>query len=196
MSDTEPAVVMWERVPPSVGHSCARLASDGTGWRAHGAEVLRDPDIPVACCFEVRLDEAWVTTAATVEAFSGDVARLDIRVDDGADRARRWWLDGELRPDLDGCIDIDVAATPLTNTFPIRRLQHLAPGDSVTSPVAWVEVPELRVHRVNQTYRRLDDVNGTQAWEYSDPLHGAFRLTVDSDGLVLDYEGFARRLSV
>jgi hypothetical protein len=78
-----------------------------------------------------------------------------------------------------------------------RALPHeLAPGTEVTTPVAWVDVPALEVRRVDQTYRRLgppgsDDVD---AWEYRDPLHGAFRLTVDRDGLVIDYEGSARRL--
>ncbi len=30
--------------------------------------------------------------------------------------------DGTHRADLDGCIDIDLAGTPFTNTLPIRRL--------------------------------------------------------------------------
>jgi len=37
----------------------------------------------------------------------------------------------------------------------------------------------------------LAPVGGLDAWEYSDPTHGAFRLTVDADGLVVEYEGFA-----
>lgn len=56
--------------------------------------------------------------------------------------------------------------------------------------MAWVDVPSLGVTRVDQTYRRLAD----RTWEYSDPTHGAFGLTVDDAGLVRDYEGFARRL--
>ena len=97
-------------------------------------------------------------------------------------------------PDLDGCVDVDIAATPLTNTFPIRRLAHLAVGEAATSAVAWVDVPALDVTRVEQTYERLPDRDGLAAWRYSDPLHGAFVLTVDDEGLVVDYEGFARRI--
>jgi hypothetical protein len=51
------------------------------------------------------------------------------------------------------------------------------------------------VTRVDQTYRRLPDVEELAAWEYRDPRHGRFRLTVDTDGLVVSYEGFARRVA-
>jgi hypothetical protein len=50
------------------------------------------------------------------------------------------------------------------------------------------------VTRVDQTYERLGDQDGQARWRYSDPLHGAFVLTVDAEGLVVDYAGFARRI--
>jgi len=113
--------------------------------------------------------------------------RLRLTVDVG----RRWWRDGTRAPDLDGCIDVDVAATPLTNTFPINRLAGLAVGASATSSVAWVDVPDLSATRVDQTYERLAD----RLWRYSDQRHGAFELSVDDDGLVIDYTGFASRVT-
>jgi hypothetical protein len=54
------------------------------------------------------------------------------------------------------------------------------------------------VQRVEQTYQPLGpvahDAQAVAAWTYSDPIHGSFRLTVDRDGLVVDYEGFATRV--
>ena len=79
------------------------------------------------------------------------------------DSARRWTVGGKEEPALEGCLDVDIAATPLTNTFPIRRLASLEVGESRTSPVAWIEVPTLRVHRVEQTYRRLGPRVGSTA---------------------------------
>jgi hypothetical protein len=113
------------------------------------------------------------------------------RVEDGA-----WKVNGRRRRELDACEDLDIAATPLTNTFPIRRL-GLAVGKERTIRVAWLDVPSLRVIPVEQTYRRLGPVEGqpgVEAWEYSDPAHGTYRLTVDEDGLVIDYEGLAERI--
>ena len=89
-------------------------------------------------------------------------------------------------------MDVDIAATPLTNTFPIRRLAHLTVGERAASGVAWVDVPALGVTRVDQTYERLGDQDGRARWRYSDPVHGGLEPTVDTEGLVVDYERFAR----
>ena len=115
-----------------------------------------------------------------------------------ADDQRGWRRNGRRVAALDGCLDVDIAATPLTNTFPIRRYADLAVAESRTSSVAWVEVPSLRVRRVEQTYTRLghrEDASPVEAWRYADPHFGAFRLTVDGDGVVVDYEGFATRVA-
>ena len=61
----------------------------------------------------------------------------------------------------------------------------------MTSPVAWVDVPALSAARVDQTYERL----AQGLWRYSDEQHGAFELSVDDDGLVVDYTGFASRVA-
>ncbi|MTD14873.1 glycolipid-binding family protein [Nakamurella sp. YIM 132087] len=182
-----PTIVGWRRTDERSGHSVGRLARRDEHWVAQGSEVLADGPEPFSCHFTVELDAGWITRDARITCL--DRTR-DFSTTLVADRSRRWTVAGEERPDLDGYIDIDIAATPLTNTFPIRRLQHLPIGASSTSPVAWVEIPSMRVVRVEQTYRRL----GERDWEYSDPTHGAFVLGVDREGLVIDYQGFATRI--
>jgi uncharacterized protein len=187
-------LVAWRRLSGE-GHSIGLLRSAEQGWVVYGSEVLADEGELVACHFRIALALDWSTRDVHVEALSAHgERRVDLRVDE----RRRWWRDGYRAVDLDGCIDVDVAATPLTNTFPIRRLAGLEPPQSATSVVAWVDVPSLRVRPVEQTYTRLDDVSGDPlveaAWEYSDPLHGSFRLTVDAVGLVVTYERFAERV--
>jgi hypothetical protein len=181
-------MVAWRRSDEGTGHSLARVARRPRGWLCHGTEVLAAPDALLSCSFRVELDDAWATRVVEVTTVSADGER---RLTLSADHDRRWSRDGERTPDLDGCVDVDVAATPLTNTFPIRRLTSLGVTEAVTSPVAWVDVPTLGVTRVDQTYRRLDRLR----WEYSDDTHGSFVLTVDDDGLVVDYEGFATRVA-
>ncbi|MGY1608954.1 putative glycolipid-binding domain-containing protein [Geodermatophilus sp. SYSU D00700] len=183
----DPRVVAWRRSDEEQGHSLARVERRGDGWLLHGTEVLAGPTL-LACAFRVEVDGAWATRAVEVTAVSAAGER---RLTLTADGDRRWWRDGARAPELDGCVDVDVAATPLTNTFPIRRLAALEVGRQVTSPVAWVDVPALGVTRVDQTYRRL----GPRRWEYADAAHGAFKLTVDDDGLVVDYTGFATRVA-
>lgn len=176
----------WRRDDENDGHSVASVRSTTTGWMVHGTEVLIGADT-LTCWFRVDLDASWVTRTVHVGAISD---RGETALDLSASPDRHWTADGVPRPDLAGCIDVDIAATPLTNTFPIRRLAHLAVGESRTTPIAWVEVPGLRVERVEQAYRRMSD----RRWEYSDPTHGAFNLDVDADGVVVSYEGFAVRI--
>jgi uncharacterized protein len=183
--------VAWQRADGNRGHSIARMATVDGHRLFQGCEVVAGPVELLACYFRVLLDRDWVTREVDVRAVS-DTGERTLRLT--ADEHRRWYVDGEPRKSLDGCLDVDIAATPLTNTFPIRRLEDLRTGDSVTCPVAWIDVPALGVTRVEQTYRRLGPVDVGQAWEYGDPTHGSFMLTVDSDGLVVDYEGFATRV--
>lgn len=182
-----PTTYAWRRTDESGGHSVARLERTRDGWLAHGSEVLTAPGGPLACSFRVVLDAGWVTREVDVAAFAAaGERRLALRVDE----QRRWEVDGAEDPALAGCVDVDVAATPLTNTFVLRRLGDLAVGEQRTASVAWVEVPTLRVLRVQQTYRRL----GSRRWEYGDERHGAYVLGVDDDAVVLDYEDFATRV--
>ena len=181
-------MLSWRRIDEGRGHSMARVERLEAGWLCYGAEVLASPQQTIACNFIVRLDQHWMTREAEVNSVSVEGRRrLSLRVDE----AGEWWRDGYLVSDLRGCVDIDVAATPLTNTFPIRRFASLGVAEHRTTPVAWVEVPNLHVARVEQTYRRL----APNRWEYSDPAHGAFELSVDDHGFVIDYEGFASRVT-
>ena len=180
-------MLAWRRADEEEGRSIARVEQLPDGWLCHGSEVLAGPGELLSCGFRIEVDERWATR--TVEVWSVSEAgerRLRLVVDpDG-----RWWRDGSRAPHLDGCVDVDVAATPLTNTFPINRLAGIDVGVSRTFPVAWIEVPVLDVIRVDQTYRRL----AARRWEYSDERYGAFELSVDDDGLVVDYAGLATRI--
>lgn len=181
--------VAWRRVgPDDEGHSVARIEERAEGWWTLGEEVLLAPEGAIGCRFEVELGMDWLPTKVTAEAVGElGTARLTLRRDASA----RWFdPDGEIA-ELSGCLDIDIAATPLTNTYPIRRYAAMGVGESRTAPVAWVEVPSLRVERVEQTYTRI----GRTEWRYGDLQHGTFEITVDDDGLVVDYEDFAQRIS-
>ncbi len=180
--------VAWRRVGPNdEGHSLARIEDRGNGWWSVGEEVLLAPEGPIGCRFEVELGADWLPISVSVEAIgTHGSSRLEL----GRDATGRWFGSDGVRADLDGCVDVDIAATPLTNTYPIRRYADLAPGESRTARVAWVEVPSLRVEAVEQTYTRV----APNEWTYADPKHGSFSITVDDDGLVMDYEGFAERI--
>lgn len=179
----------WERADESAGHSVARVSAIEHGRRYQGSEVLATPDA-TSCTFTVDVTAESRPRRAIVRAFSAVGSRVVELESDGW----RWHVDGRHRPELDGVTDVDVAATPLTNAIPIRRLAHLRVGEEAVMDVVWIDVPSLQVHRVQQTYTRLEQRDGLEAWRYEDRDHGAFELTVDGDCIVVDYEGFATRV--
>jgi hypothetical protein len=101
---------------------------------------------------------------------------------------------------IEGALDCDLALCPVTNTMPILRLGLLDAADSETELVmAWVDLPSLRVIRSDQVYgavRRFDAEEANAVVRY----HSANRsfvadLTVDEDGIVIDYPQLARRIA-
>lgn len=179
--------VIW--VPessPGIEH--LRLAVRDDGVAADGLVVGVEEGTAFRARYEVRCDAAW--RVREVRAALLDGGELHLR----ADGAGHWTADGEARPDLAGCIDVDIRVTPFTNTLPIRRL-GLRPGESAELAVAYIALPALEATLERQRYSCLATGPDGGLYRY-ESLPGDFRadLPVDADGLVLDYPGLFRRV--
>ncbi len=135
--------------------------------------------------YELLLDADWTFREAHIEALAGERA-LDI-VSDGHGG---WTVDGDLRGDLEECIDIDISGTPFTNTLPIRR-HPLELDDESDFVMAWIDLDDLSVRPDPQRYTRLD----ADLYLY-ESLDSDFEreITVDADGFVVEYPGLFERL--
>ena len=134
------------------------------------------------------VDPRWQTRSCFLEALGGD--GLD-RVTLPADAFGHWTLDGRDWPELEGCRDVDISISPLTNTLVVRRLA-LEVGESSDLDVAWVDVPSLAVPGSPDLPPRARGPHGAQ-YVYADPTYGSFGFTVDPLGVVREYQGlFAR----
>jgi hypothetical protein len=172
-------------VPPDDGHAYGRIVMVGDAHVFEGWEIVAVPSGGHAVRFRLVVGPDFVARALEMDADGPrGVRRLSVR----RDPKGHWWANGQRRSDLDAAVDLDVAATPLTNTPTIRRLA-LAPGASADIIVAWVDVPALEVNAVEQRYTRLDDT--TYRFETGD-----FRalVTTDDDGVVRDFDAFADRV--
>ncbi len=156
-----------------------------------GGHILRGniagtlDDMAIEGSYRVEADAGWLTRRVTV-ALTRPAGSLDLR-SNGAGR----WSDGEgvWIPALDGCLDVDLALTPATNTLPIRRL-GLEPGAAAEIAVAYVLAPELKLRTGRQVYARL----GERLWRFSAPESGfTADLAVDAEGFVIDYPELFRR---
>jgi uncharacterized protein len=185
-----PTDLQWEALDwPGLEHVV--VSSDAAGFQADGQLVLGPPVGPASVSYQLSCDASWRVTGLTITAVSAAGTRT-LRLSAGHDA--RWLADGQPRPDLDGCIDVDISLTPLTNTLPIRRLTW-TPGTAHELDVVYVDAPDLTARRVSQCYTLLKEEPDDKA-----PLYryesGSFRadLTVDGDGFVTDYPGLWRRV--
>jgi len=135
--------------------------------------------------YRLRVDSTWRTRAVHLQTTSGRILDLE------SNGQGSWSLDGKPQPELQGCIDVDIQATPLTNTLPIRRLEWAA-GQSVDIRLCYIAVPELSVCVRAQRYTALEP-GSLYRFESQDSGFTA-ELPVDEDGFVRDYPGLFRRL--
>jgi len=146
---------------------------------------------PFRVRYTIACDDRWRLRAADVVSLGNDRRELHLR----ADGTGVWTNEaGQPLPDLAGCIEVDISATPFTNTLPIRRLD-LRPGDSRDVPVAYIAIPDFTLRQVPQRYTRLD-ARADEALYLYEGLLWDFRaeLPVDGDGVVTDYPGLFRRV--
>lgn len=176
--------VLWRRLD-RVGLERCRLVAGPDGVRLAGTVLLAGDDGPLHVEYVVECTAAWETRAAHVAVV---LPRGERRLALERDAGGRWWAAGDdgarhERPDLAGCVDVDVSVTPSTNVLPIRRLA-LAVGEARDVTAAWVRLPALVVEPLPQRYART----GERRWRYESG-GGAFvaDLDVDDDGLVRRY---------
>ena len=176
----------WEG--PGLEH--LRLVTSDGGVVANGLVIGLEAGRPFRISYEIRCDGRWRVREVRVATPDSERPVIELLAD-GEGRWKRG--SGEPLPELDGCIDVDISATPFTNTLPIRRL-GLEPGESEELVVTYVRVPELLVGPERQRYGCLEaQVDGGLYRLEALPSGFTAELPVDADGLVIDYPGLFRR---
>ena len=175
-----------------IEHVILRIGQDEVAADGFGVGIAEGRQ-PFRFHYEVRCDANW--GVRSVHVFSpvfGDIGEPPVHL--LADGKGNWTTSSrDSLPDLEGCVDVDISATPFTNTIPIRRL-GLAQGDSAELSVAYVDASEMRVWREEQRYTCLEKGSSKSLYKY-ESLDGGFtaKLPVDEDGLVLDYPSLFKR---
>lgn len=164
------------------------LAVEGADILARGVVVGERGGTPYGVDYTIVCDRTWTVRALDLGTTRG--MALSLR-SDGAGH----WInhDGRRLPEFDGCLDVDLAGTPFTQTLPIRRLDWTRQG-ARPAALAVLHVPfETFVPVVDgQRYACLEPGRRFR-YEAADRSVAA-ELTVDDDGLVLDYPGLFTRV--
>jgi len=172
-----------------IGSEYLILTADDTGIVVDSVIFATRDAEPARVHYELRCDPGWCIREVTVAvAKPGSDPRTLRLTSDG----RGHWTDGDgtALPRFDGCIDIDISATPFTNTLPIRRLR-LEPGQVEPIRVLFIHVPTLEIESWDQRYTGL----ATDRVRYESIGSDFMReLEIDEAGLVVDYPGLFRRV--
>ena len=172
-------IIRWQALS-SLGLEHLCLHQDSTKITAESLIVGTAEDAAYGLRYHIVCDPGWRVQAVRVELVGED--RLCALTADGSGH----WFDatGSALPQLDGCIDVDIEATPFTNTLPIRRLD-LPVGESRDIRVLYITVPDLELSAVMQTYTCL---RPGRLYRYAGfPSGFSADLETDPDGLVIHY---------
>ncbi|MFS0701638.1 putative glycolipid-binding domain-containing protein [Cellulomonas sp. 179-A 4D5 NHS] len=162
----------------------------GGGWRITTCTTAVEDGEPWVVDAVIDVDATWTTRRARVRGLSPAGERTLVL---DADGSGRWRVDGEHDPRLDGCLDVDLESSAVTNALPVHRMR-LAVGEGGPAPAVYVRAVGLDVERLEQTYARVEHPGPGRRFAYTAPAFDtACDLEVDAAGLVLEYPGIAVR---
>jgi hypothetical protein len=179
-----PATAAWQHQDARAGFEVVYFHLLDDGCRIEGCTTAIEDGETWAVDYAIQLDTTWTTRRAGISGRSAAGTHLTVIQADGAGH---WLVDGKVAPHLDGCLDVDLESSAMTNALPVHRM-GLTVGGRAAAPAAYVRALDLAVERLEQTYVRLSDQTSHQRYDYTAPaFEFACRLVYDESGLVLDY---------
>jgi hypothetical protein len=185
-----PAAAAWRHQDARTGFEVVYFGTRGDGCRIEGWTTAIEDGATWAVEYLIEVDAVWATRSARIRGRSAEgLCSTTLE----ADGAGHWLVDGEPAAHLDGCLDVDLEASAMTNALPVRRMA-LPVAAAAAAPAAYVRAVGLAVERLEQTYVRASDQDAGQRYDYTAPAFDfRCRLVYDVSGLVLDYPGIAVR---
>lgn len=186
-----PGTAAWRHGDGREGFEVVSITVSDASYRLDGHTAAVEAGQAWVVRYVISLDEEWITKGARVWGWSSTGHRERWVESDGSGR---WHVNGTPAPEYDGCIDVDLESSSVTNTIPVHRLD-LAVGQSAEVPAVYVRALDLGPERLDQHYLRADDDGAHQRYDYSAPDLGfTSQLIYDEFGLVLEYPGIASRV--
>ena len=185
-----PQTAAWEHRQSRRGFEVAYFEILEVGYRVVGCTAAAEAGSTWVVGYDIELDSRWHTGQASITCRSAQGLCQTVLETDGSGH---WRVDGVAAPDLDGCLDVDLESSALTNAFPVHRLE-LGINQRAAAPAAFVRVDGLAVGRLEQSYARVSDGTRGHRYNYTAPTFGfACRLAYDESGLIVEYPGIADR---
>lgn len=166
-------------------------SADQRALTADGVVVGVRDGRPYRARYRIDTTQNWQVRQLHIELLQPGGPALTLR----SNGEGQWWQsDDTLLTDLNGCVDVDLSATPFTNTLAIRRLA-LQPGEARHLSVVYIAVPQLTIQAVPQRYSCLEVNSQGGIYRYEGLMRNfSVDLLVDRDGLVIEYPKAFRRV--
>ncbi|NEW46733.1 putative glycolipid-binding domain-containing protein [Nocardia cyriacigeorgica] len=186
-----PISAAWQHQQARRGFEVVHFHTHDSGYVIRGCTTAVEDAQAWTVDYEIELDAAWNTRHARITGRSAGRSPTTTLEGDGAGH---WLVDGEAAPHLDGCLDVDLESSAMTNTLPVHRMR-LAVGEQASAPAVYVRALTLDTDRLEQTYRRADNQGSHEVYDYSAPVFDfGCHLVYDESGLLLTYPGIAVRV--
>lgn len=178
--------IVWEN-KEKFGCEYLKLTIKNTAILIESTVIYLEDDSPIQIDYWVELDRSWKTKKVSIKVRGGESLHL-ISNDKGE------WFDqhGDRKDELKGVIDIDISATPFSNSLPINRFDW-KPSQKRQFEMIYISVPELKIERIEQTYTYVEGKKKTRTFNYQCRDFESL-ISVDEKGFVIDYpQVFTRR---
>ncbi|WML37491.1 putative glycolipid-binding domain-containing protein [Clostridium sp. OS1-26] len=167
------------------------LMKDNHCITANSIILTMRENAPVRVWYKVYCDLDWKVNKFDIHMFDDNYKNIILV----SDCKGNWETStGESVEELKGCIDIDISATPFTNTIPIKRLS-LKTGESKEIKVVYVDVYNFSLRPVSQRYTCLEAKIDGYKYRYENIDSGFMaEFWVDTEGFVIDYPDLFKRI--
>jgi uncharacterized protein len=158
---------------------------------ADGVVIGVEEGVSFRIHYQINCDLRWHVRKVAVKSLDENEQTIGLMSDGFGNWTNEF---GHLMSELESCLDVDITATPFTNTLPIRRL-HLTPGESAEIKVVYFTIPEMQVRVDPQRYTCLEVSSAGSKYKF-ESLDSGFTavISVDRDGLVEDYPALFKRI--
>jgi uncharacterized protein len=179
--------LVWEKLD-GLGYEHLKVFDTDSGYRVDSLIIVQHLNSIQRVHYEATLDSGWAMETVKITLVNQSKS-LYLQTDGNG-----LWFDKDLDeiPALQGCRDIDISATPFTNSLPIKRVGWRL-NEQQDFHMVYISVPNLSIKKVKQTYTLKEENNKSKKYNYESNTFTS-EIEVDSDGFVLDYPTlFVRR---
>lgn len=114
-----PSFAAWKHHEAREGFEVTFFHRQRDGWQLEGSTTAVEDGQGWTVSYDLLLDTSWHTLRARVTSQTGDGQHT---VDVQQVSAGSWLVNGSPAPQFDGCQDVDLEASAMTNTLPVHRL--------------------------------------------------------------------------